>query len=114
MRCRSSLIVWFSWSYSYLLWLSRGISMMTFTVSMSRWAPSNRVAASRLSPMVASGPREWTEARPTLETRRTPDEEVPMERVGVVGCGLMGSGIAEITARAGADVVVIELDRDAL
>ncbi len=37
-----------------------------------------------------------------------------MERVGVVGCGLMGSGIAEITARAGADVVVIELDRDAL
>ncbi|HVB70492.1 MAG TPA: 3-hydroxybutyryl-CoA dehydrogenase [Acidimicrobiales bacterium] len=37
-----------------------------------------------------------------------------MERVGVVGCGLMGSGIAEITARAGADVVVIEVDREAL
>jgi 3-hydroxybutyryl-CoA dehydrogenase len=37
-----------------------------------------------------------------------------MERVGVVGCGLMGSGIAEVTARAGADVVVIELDRDAV
>jgi 3-hydroxybutyryl-CoA dehydrogenase len=37
-----------------------------------------------------------------------------MERVGVVGCGLMGSGIAEVAARAGADVVVIERDREAL
>jgi 3-hydroxybutyryl-CoA dehydrogenase len=37
-----------------------------------------------------------------------------MERIGVVGCGLMGSGIAEICARAGADVVVIERDEDAL
>lgn len=33
-----------------------------------------------------------------------------MDRVGVVGCGLMGSGIAEIAARAGADVIVIERD----
>jgi 3-hydroxybutyryl-CoA dehydrogenase len=31
-----------------------------------------------------------------------------IERVGVVGCGLMGSGIAEVTARAGLDVVVVE------
>lgn len=31
-----------------------------------------------------------------------------MERVGVVGLGLMGSGIAEVAARAGADVVVVE------
>ena len=37
-----------------------------------------------------------------------------MERIGVVGCGLMGSGIAEIAARAGADVVVIERDREAV
>ena len=27
-------------------------------------------------------------------------------RVGVVGCGIMGSGIAEAVARAGRDVVV--------
>ncbi|MEU2155281.1 3-hydroxybutyryl-CoA dehydrogenase [Streptomyces sp. NPDC019396] len=32
----------------------------------------------------------------------------PIERVGVVGCGLMGSGIAEVCARAGLDVVVAE------
>ena len=31
-----------------------------------------------------------------------------MDKVGVVGCGLMGSGIAEVTARAGLDVVVVE------
>jgi 3-hydroxybutyryl-CoA dehydrogenase len=33
-----------------------------------------------------------------------------IERVGVVGCGLMGSGIAEVCARAGLDVVVLEMD----
>jgi 3-hydroxybutyryl-CoA dehydrogenase len=32
----------------------------------------------------------------------------PISRVGVVGCGLMGSGIVEICARAGLDVVVVE------
>jgi 3-hydroxybutyryl-CoA dehydrogenase len=37
-----------------------------------------------------------------------------VERVGVVGCGLMGSGIAEVSARAGLDVVVREIDADAL
>ncbi|HMG43578.1 MAG TPA: 3-hydroxybutyryl-CoA dehydrogenase [Acidimicrobiales bacterium] len=30
--------------------------------------------------------------------------------IGVVGCGLMGSGIAEVAARAGCDVVVVEAD----
>jgi 3-hydroxybutyryl-CoA dehydrogenase len=33
-----------------------------------------------------------------------------VERVGVVGCGLMGSGIAEMAARSGLDVVVQEVD----
>ena len=28
--------------------------------------------------------------------------------VGVVGCGLMGSGIAEVVARSGQSVVVLE------
>jgi 3-hydroxybutyryl-CoA dehydrogenase len=36
-----------------------------------------------------------------------------IERVGVVGCGLMGSGIAEVCARAGLDVVVREVDAGA-
>jgi 3-hydroxybutyryl-CoA dehydrogenase len=37
-----------------------------------------------------------------------------IERVGVVGCGLMGSGIAEVCARAGLDVLVTEMDDRAL
>jgi 3-hydroxybutyryl-CoA dehydrogenase len=37
-----------------------------------------------------------------------------IERVGVVGCGLMGSGIAEVCARAGLDVIVTEASPDAL
>lgn len=37
-----------------------------------------------------------------------------MERVGVVGCGLMGSGIAEIAARAGANVMIVEQDPEAM
>ena len=36
-----------------------------------------------------------------------------IERVGVVGCGLMGSGIAEVCARVGLDVIVREVDAGA-
>lgn len=42
------------------------------------------------------------------------DREGTTERVGVVGCGLMGSGIAEICARAGLDTVVQEIDEAAV
>jgi 3-hydroxybutyryl-CoA dehydrogenase len=35
------------------------------------------------------------------------------ERVGVVGAGVMGAGIAEVCARAGTDVVVVETDAEA-
>jgi 3-hydroxybutyryl-CoA dehydrogenase len=37
-----------------------------------------------------------------------------INKVGVVGCGLMGHGIAQIAAEAGWDVVVREVDQDAL
>ncbi|MFI9649240.1 3-hydroxybutyryl-CoA dehydrogenase [Streptomyces sp. NPDC052040] len=33
-----------------------------------------------------------------------------IERVGIVGCGLMGAGIAEVCARAGLPVTVVERD----
>ncbi|MCB0954623.1 MAG: 3-hydroxybutyryl-CoA dehydrogenase [Ilumatobacter sp.] len=36
-----------------------------------------------------------------------------IERVGVVGAGLMGSGIAEVCVRAGLDVMVREVDAEA-
>jgi 3-hydroxybutyryl-CoA dehydrogenase len=35
-------------------------------------------------------------------------------KIGVVGCGLMGSGIAEVSARNGLDVVVVEADEPAV
>lgn len=35
-------------------------------------------------------------------------------RAGVIGCGLMGSGIVEVFARAGIDVTVMELDEELL
>jgi len=37
-----------------------------------------------------------------------------VERIGVVGCGLMGSGIAEVLARSGLEVLVVERDQAAL
>ncbi|MFD8778475.1 3-hydroxybutyryl-CoA dehydrogenase [Streptomyces sp. NPDC059916] len=37
----------------------------------------------------------------------------PVTRLGIVGCGLMGSGIAEVAARSGIDVLVAEATHDA-
>lgn len=37
-----------------------------------------------------------------------------VSKLGVVGCGLMGSGIAEVSARAGLDVLVLESNQTAL
>jgi 3-hydroxybutyryl-CoA dehydrogenase len=37
---------------------------------------------------------------------------MPIEKVGVVGCGLMGSGIAQVAAHAGCQVVVREVSQE--
>src|ERR671918_742864 len=37
-----------------------------------------------------------------------------IKKVGVVGCGLMGHGIAQVAAQSGYDVVVREIDQAAL
>lgn len=42
-----------------------------------------------------------------------PESDTPISRVGVVGGGRMGAGIAEVCARAGLDTVVREVDATA-
>ena len=37
-----------------------------------------------------------------------------LERIGVLGCGLMGAGIAEVCARKGLEVVVVEANPEAV
>ena len=37
-----------------------------------------------------------------------------IQKVGVVGCGLMGSGIAQVSAQAGVPTVVREVSRELL
>jgi len=39
---------------------------------------------------------------------------VAIQRVGLVGCGLMGTGIAEASARSSLQVVVVDVDDAAL
>ena len=55
-------------------------------------------------------------SRRVLRGRRPPPQRLKGSQlsdiaiVGVIGCGLMGSGIAEVCARAGLDVIVREVD----
>ena len=37
-----------------------------------------------------------------------------IEKIGVLGCGLMGSGIVEVAAKAGYPVVVREVNQELL
>ncbi len=47
---------------------------------------------------------------PAAVTLSTHDGDVLPMSIGVVGCGLMGAGIAEVSARAGHGVIVVESD----
>src|SRR5437870_12534390 len=53
-------------------------------------------------------------ARHSADRTRTSQEGfIAIKNVGVIGCGLMGSGIVQVAAQAGFDVLFVEAD-DAL
>src|SRR5262249_47415646 len=56
------------------------------------------------------GPQPARRMRSLTMTTNTTD----VRTVGVVGCGLMGSGIAELCARRGLDTLVYEVDAPAV
>jgi 3-hydroxybutyryl-CoA dehydrogenase len=81
---------------------------MSFTIRPTLRQPST-------GPGVGSAMRQWAQLD-RIEARAVDKEVVAMgdmSRVGVVGCGLMGSGIAEVAARAGCDVVAVEASPEA-
>src|ERR1700683_75516 len=43
--------------------------------------------------------------------RTQKDSSMEIRKVGVLGCGLMGSGIAQVAATAGFDVTVLEVEQ---
>lgn len=51
------------------------------------------------------------EMQSVLSTTREGGGKMKIEKVGVLGCGLMGSGIAQVTAQGGYKVVVREIDQ---
>src|SRR2546425_5654174 len=46
-----------------------------------------------------------------MEASMKPED---VRKIGVVGCGIMGSGIVEVCAKAGFEVVVVELNEEAM
>src|SRR5205823_1911979 len=73
-------------------------------------------APCRLYPAPAFGCATLTASLPASAHACCAGEEagVPIQRVGVVGCGLMGSGIAETCARSGYDTLVREVNDELL
>src|ERR1700679_1552787 len=78
-----------------------------------RKRPFSRWRISAWSPICSRRCRSWIKNSPTaaVEARAT---SMSIERIGVIGAGQMGTGIAHVMALAGYDVVLDDLNKDAL
>src|SRR3954465_7688984 len=71
------------------------------------------MASPRRASAAGRGLPWWWRAFSKANTRSEQLYEISMEikKVGVLGCGLMGSGIAQVAATAGFDVTVLEVEQ---
>src|SRR2546421_1857327 len=93
-------------------------SRCSIASSAARSAPSTRFPAHGSTPSCASRkncerpstlPGRGPEPRPPEHTRGAMTE---IKRAGVLGCGLMGSGIAQVAATAGYDTLVRDVSKE--
>src|SRR5258708_5906665 len=86
-------------------WSSNGADSVAYAPDMAPGPPAPRAARPLTSPSVRGPiPMAFTGENPGMA----------IQKVGVVGCGLMGSGIVQVAAQAGLDVRVREVDDAAL
>ncbi|MCY3967524.1 MAG: 3-hydroxybutyryl-CoA dehydrogenase [bacterium] len=57
---------------------------------------------------------DTTTSAVAAHTEETLEQPAPIHRVGIIGGGTMGSGIAEVCARSGLDTLIVEVDEMAI
>jgi len=63
---------------------------------------------------IAEEVRKAFETPPPRSPKPGAEELADIQRVGVLGCGLMGSGIAQVAASAGYDTIVRDVSKEVL
>ena len=80
---------------------------------MNRGSGGSKSRTEPLRPLLECPPEPERLIHRTYKRKRE-ESSMEVERVGIVGCGLMGRGIAEICSRAGIPVTVREINQEVL